>query len=415
MFPITPKASSISITSISPTLVSLTHSLKRQVRRRGGQRWLIDLAYPPLTRAKFAPIWAFSIAQQGQYKTFKYIPEIYGSTSGEAVGTLAVNEPSHTVSTINASNGDFAFHAKLGWLSSGANVKLATYNGVSAFFIPDNGPSIEYLKIPLTLQRLQNLQWDGGSLGGKFALHSNFGKNGGSLILGTTQATSIVNTDGTKAFTQGDKRRLIISLKHNGTHIQYGNITFNGTDRVTVINEQGVAVTNTVPLITPIVFFNINIEIPNGLNHSMFLYIDGVLIANRSFSMSDNASDFIEYTSGSSSGTERKSYVQRFYLNINVLKAGNDTISISTTALNGILKAGDFIKFNNHDKVYMLTSDSTTTKLNIEPALIADVGDSEVITFKDVPFNVAFASDLTNMDVTVNDFVSYSMKLVEVV
>lgn len=187
MFPITPKISSIAITSISPTLTSLTHSLKRQARRRGGQRWLIDVKYPPLSREQFAPIWAFSIAQQGQFKTFKYIPEIYGSTSGEATGSLTV---------------------------------------------------------------------------------------------------------------------------------------------------------------------------------------DGALTAGDSI--------------------------------------------ITTTGLTGTLKAGDFIKFNEHDKVYMITADGSTT-LNIEPALIADVADLETIIYNDVPFNLSFTGDTTNMSVAVNRYVSFSLKLVEIV
>lgn len=187
MFPTNPKPSNISISSISPTLVSLTHSLKRQVRRRGGQRWLIDVKYPPLSREEFAPIWAFSIAQQGQFKTFEYIPEIYGSTSGTATGSIIA---------------------------------------------------------------------------------------------------------------------------------------------------------------------------------------DGV------------------YT------------------------AGDNTIL--TTGLTGTLKAGDFIKFNSHDKVYMLTADGSTT-LNIEPALVADVADLEVIIYNDVEFTVAFTADTTNMSVAVNQYVSYNIKLVEIV
>jgi hypothetical protein len=187
MFPQNPKSSSISITSISPTLISLTHSLKRQARRRGGQRWLIDVKYPPLSREEFAPIWAFSIAQQGQFKTFEYIPEIYNATSGTATGSIIA--------------------------------------------------------------------------------------------------------DGT-------------------------------------------------------------------------------------------------YTAG-------------------------DSI-ISTTGLTGTLKAGDFIKFDGHDKVYMITIDGSTT-LNIEPALIADVADLEAITYNDVPFKMAFTGDITNMSVAVNQYVSYNLKLVEIV
>lgn len=187
MFPIAQKPSSITITSISPTLVSLTHSLKRQVRRRGGQRWLIDATYPPLTREEFAPIWAFTIAQQGQFKTFAYIPKIYGKTSGTATGALTVS----------------------------------------------------------------------------------------------------------------------------GIHT-----------------------------------------------------------------------------------------------------AGDSTITaIGST---GTLKAGDFIKFANHDKVYMLLADGSTT-LNIEPALIADIADTENIIYNDVPFLVAFVNDTTSMSVTTNAHTSFSIKLAEIV
>ena len=90
-FPTTPTASSISITGISPTLTSVTHSLKRQARQRGGQRWSIEADFPKMKRVDFAPIWAFALARKGQYETFTYVPPIYGSTSGSATGTLSAN------------------------------------------------------------------------------------------------------------------------------------------------------------------------------------------------------------------------------------------------------------------------------------------------------------------------------------
>ena len=93
-FPTTPNPSSLKITGVSPTLTSVTHSLKRQARSRGGQRWLIEAGYPAMTRATFAPLWAFANAQKGQYQTFEYIPPIYGDTSGTATGTLLVNNVS---------------------------------------------------------------------------------------------------------------------------------------------------------------------------------------------------------------------------------------------------------------------------------------------------------------------------------
>jgi hypothetical protein len=72
-YPTTPVPKSITITGISPALVSVTHSLRRQVRSRGGQRWKIEADYAPLTRAAFAPLFAFANAQRGQYETFTYV------------------------------------------------------------------------------------------------------------------------------------------------------------------------------------------------------------------------------------------------------------------------------------------------------------------------------------------------------
>ena len=46
-FPTSPAANSVTIKSIEPTLVSITQNLKRQVRRRGGQRWQLDIEFPP--------------------------------------------------------------------------------------------------------------------------------------------------------------------------------------------------------------------------------------------------------------------------------------------------------------------------------------------------------------------------------
>jgi len=188
-FPTTPKPNSLSIRSITPTFTSVTQSLKRQVRQRGGQRWLLSATYPPMNRGEFAPIWAFSQLQKGQFNTFTFIPPVYSNTSGTATGTLLVN------------------------------------------------------------------------------------KSGGYAV-GTTTVVS-----------------------------------------------------------------------------------DG---------------------------------------------------------LTGTLKAGDFIKFAGHDKVYSLTADSGTS-LVIEPPLLSAVADNEGITYNSVPFTVAFTSDVQQMQVAVNGFVSYSVDLVEVI
>ena len=66
----------------------------------------------------------------------------------------------------------------------------------------------------------------------------------------------------------------------------------------------------------------------------------------------------------------------------------------------GTLKAGDFIKFSNHDKVYMLTADvnmdaSTEDFFNIFPALAAAVTNSTTITYNNVGFTMMLGGDVT--------------------
>ena len=123
-FPTTPKPSSIKITGINPTLVSLTHSLKRQARNRGGQRWLIEAGYPAMTRSEFAPLWAFVNAQQGQYNTFTYKPPIYKDTSGTATGTLLVNGGD------SAGDSNITCDGLTGTLKAGDFVKFAGHDKV---------------------------------------------------------------------------------------------------------------------------------------------------------------------------------------------------------------------------------------------------------------------------------------------
>jgi len=91
-FPASPAAQSVSVQSIEPTLVSTTISLKRQVRSRGGQRWLLDVVFAPMTRAEFAPLYSFSIQQRGQYETFLYSPPTISTTRGLTAESPVVND-----------------------------------------------------------------------------------------------------------------------------------------------------------------------------------------------------------------------------------------------------------------------------------------------------------------------------------
>jgi hypothetical protein len=74
-----------------------------------------------------------------------------------------------------------------------------------------------------------------------------------------------------------------------------------------------------------------------------------------------------------------------------------------TASVSGILKAGDFIKFQNHSKVYMVTSDVNSDSggaatIPIEPALITIIADNEALTVRDVPFTVCRADDNFKLD-----------------
>ena len=67
----------------------------------------------------------------------------------------------------------------------------------------------------------------------------------------------------------------------------------------------------------------------------------------------------------------------------------------------GTLKAGDFIKFANHDKVYMVVadqSDISTGSLTIEPPLTTAVSSSD-IQYDIVPFTVYLTNDIQEFGV----------------
>ena len=94
-FPATPAPRQIGIRSDTVTLVSQAQSMKRQARSRATQRWAFRLAYAPLTRAQWAPIFAFLMKQRGQYETFQFVlPRPLHTPQGVATGSPVVNNQS---------------------------------------------------------------------------------------------------------------------------------------------------------------------------------------------------------------------------------------------------------------------------------------------------------------------------------
>jgi hypothetical protein len=80
--------------------------------------------------------------------------------------------------------------------------------------------------------------------------------------------------------------------------------------------------------------------------------------------------------------------------------AGATSITLGGTGT-GTLLSGDYIKFSNHDKIYMVVadqSDISTGSLTIEPPLTTAVSSSN-ITYDNVPFTVHLTNDIQEFGV----------------
>ena len=79
---------------------------------------------------------------------------------------------------------------------------------------------------------------------------------------------------------------------------------------------------------------------------------------------------------------------------------GDTTIAMDAFASDGAgrFKAGDFLKFASHDKVYMVVSDVTSSSnaatVTIEPPLTTALADNSVVTYDNVPFTVHLTNDV---------------------
>jgi hypothetical protein len=94
-----------------------------------------------------------------------------------------------------------------------------------------------------------------------------------------------------------------------------------------------------------------------------------------------------------------------------VLVNGNHAVGDTTIAMDAhhndnphAFKAGDFIKFASHTKVYMVVADvqasSNASTVTIEPPLIATVANDSVVTYDNVPFTVYLTSDIQEFGVS---------------
>lgn len=148
-FPTSPAPTSIEVQSIEPTAVSVALNLRRQARSRGGQRWLFKVVFPVMTRAEFDPIFAFSVAQRGQFETFSWTPTTIGTSRGATSenpvvnGTASIGALSCSVDGLSASTsnilraGDyfkFSGHGKIYMVS--ADMTSASDGTATLNFVP---------------------------------------------------------------------------------------------------------------------------------------------------------------------------------------------------------------------------------------------------------------------------------------
>ena len=85
-----------------------------------------------------------------------------------------------------------------------------------------------------------------------------------------------------------------------------------------------------------------------------------------------------------------------------------------------IFKAGDYLKFANHDKVYTVTADASSSgagaaTIAIEPALITSPANDSAITYTSVPFTVALTTRVQEFSTGTTGLFEFEIDLEEVI
>ena len=130
--PSSPSFSSLEVSSIQPTFVSRSISGRRQARQTHGQYFKLTAKYPPMTRAQFAPIYAFIMKQRGQYESFQIIPPVVSTGQAPAQSTSPNWEggESRTDKDIIYSTSGSGTGAKFSYTTNNANPPLLTITAI---------------------------------------------------------------------------------------------------------------------------------------------------------------------------------------------------------------------------------------------------------------------------------------------
>jgi len=102
--------------------------------------------------------------------------------------------------------------------------------------------------------------------------------------------------------------------------------------------------------------------------------------------------------------------------------AGETAIEVDSDlgGAGNILKAGDIIRFPNHTKVYMCTTDvntdtAGTATMNISPPLLQTVVAGQSITFNEVPIRMVLANEVQEFGYRTDRLVEYEIDVQEVI
>lgn len=109
-------------------------------------------------------------------------------------------------------------------------------------------------------------------------------------------------------------------------------------------------------------------------------------------------------------------------INVDASHAVGDTAINVDSDLGGagnILKAGDVVRFSNHTKVYMCTTDVNTDSagtavMNISPPLIEPLSAGQSVTFNQVPFRMVLSNEVQEFGYRTDGLVEYEIDIKEV-
>ena len=126
--PTSPEFNALSFQDEVNTLISISDSGRRFARQIDNQRWKFTCRYVNLTRAEFAPIFAFITKQRGSKETFTISPPNLKNALGSETTTISVNG-AHTAGdntiAIDGFNADAAGSLKAGdWITFAGHTKV---------------------------------------------------------------------------------------------------------------------------------------------------------------------------------------------------------------------------------------------------------------------------------------------------